>query len=169
CHTLFPRASRQCSRRTMTTHRSRIVIGAAGWTLWEAPKSIGPPRRRSPGSFYGWAGKGDRMPFVRSSLVLGAVVFVAGAGAPARATDPTAMCKATKLRAAGKEVAGKMGCYQKAKKAGTGVDGRCLSNAQTKAEARIDIAGTSDCPGTWPDIDSVVDNCVAAFIADDPN
>jgi hypothetical protein len=54
----------------------------------------------------------------RSSLVLGAVVFVAVAGAPARATDPTAKCKATKLKAAGKEVSAKMVCYEKAKKAG---------------------------------------------------
>ncbi len=103
-----------------------------------------------------------------SRLILATLALFAVGAAPTRAADSSEKCAASKLKAAGKEVGDKMVCYAKAKKASTGVDSTCLDNAKTKADARINKAGTG-CPGTTTEIDFAVDSCVAAFLNDDPN
>jgi DNA-binding beta-propeller fold protein YncE len=79
------------------------------------------------------------------------------------AVTPAQTCAAAKLKAAGNEIAGEMSCYAKAKKAGVGVDGGCLSRQRMKADTRINKADGA-CSGTA----AAVDNCVAAFLNDDP-
>ena len=81
---------------------------------------------------------------------------------------PTRKCVATKLKAAGNEVARKMTCHAKAKARSVSVDSACLGAAQAKADARIDKAGTADCAGTAAAIDAAVDSCVGAFLGDAP-
>ena len=98
------------------------------------------------------------------ALVALASVIVADA---ARAATATQKCQVAKLHAAGKEVRAKMICYAKAKKAATDVDSTCLMNAKTKADGTINRADGA-CPGTATDIDAAIDNCLSAFLSDDP-
>ena len=86
----------------------------------------------------------------------------------ADAVTPAQTCAAAKLKAAGTEVGGKMGCYAKAKKAGVAVDGDCLSTQRMKSDTRINTWPTGACSGTAEAIDAAVDNFVAAFLNDDP-
>ena len=85
----------------------------------------------------------------------------------AGAVTPAQQCAARKLKAAGREIGSDMSCYAKAKKAGAGVDGNCLSRQRMQADTRIDKAD-GGCSGTAADIDAAVDACVAAFLNDDP-
>src|SRR5262245_11753467 len=100
-----------------------------------------------------------------STAVLATVLLALDA--PTRAATSAQECAARKLKAAGKEVGAKMVCYAKAKKAATAVDSTCLMNAQTGADATINTADGA-CPGTASGIDAAVDNCVSAFLTDDP-
>jgi hypothetical protein len=96
--------------------------------------------------------------------VLGAMAVI---GMAARAGSAPRRCRAAKLKAAGAEIAGKMGCYARAKKAGAAVDAGCLSGQSAKPDAAIEKAGDA-CPGTAAAIDAAVDSCVGAFLGDDP-
>ena len=110
-------------------------------------------------------------PNPRCLLAPAAVVLVALFALPVGSADagstPAQKCGAAKLNAAGREIAGKMSCYAKAKRVGTGVDSTCLGNAQSNADTTINKAD-GGCPGTAAAIDTAVDNCVAAFLTDDP-
>ena len=90
-----------------------------------------------------------------------------GPPGPAGAVTPAQQCAARKLKAAGREIGAEMSCYAKAKKAGGGVDGNCLSRQRMQADTRIEKAD-GGCSGTAADIDAAVDACVAAFLNDDP-
>ena len=97
------------------------------------------------------------------------VVAIVLAAVPALASlTPAQKCASLKLKAAGKEIAGKMACHAKAKAKSIPVDSPCLAKAKAKADARIDQAGTSDCAGTAAAIDAEVDSCVGVFVADVP-
>src|SRR5262245_16927511 len=92
--------------------------------------------------------------------------LIGPSGAPGAMT-PAQTCAAAKLKAAGKEIGGKMRCYAKAKKAGVAVDGNCLSTQRTKADAQINKADGA-CSGTAAAIDAAVDDCVTRFLNEDP-
>src|SRR5439155_3355048 len=90
-------------------------------------------------------GLGDHAPAMQSRpRVLVAIVLVALVGVQLRGAEvatPAQKCGALKLRAAGREIAGKMRCYADAKQAGAGVDSTCLGIAQSKADTAINKAG----------------------------
>jgi hypothetical protein len=96
------------------------------------------------------------------------VSLVLGSGIAAAASTPAQKCAALKLKAAGKEVVGKMACHAKAKAKSVPVGSACLARAMAKADATIAKAGTSDCAGTAATIDAEVDSCVGVLVADVP-
>ena len=77
------------------------------------------------------------------------------------ALSPQQKCQVAKLKAAGKEIAGKMVCYVKAKATAVPVVGDCLSKAQAKADTAINKAGNA-CTGLAAGVESDVDTCVVA-------
>src|SRR5688572_19963789 len=82
------------------------------------------------------------------------------------ATDPTAKCKALKLKAAGQKTLGKVKCHQKALLKALPVDPVCLGKVETKFSAGIakgDAAGT--CPGTATSLEAAVDAALASYLA----
>jgi hypothetical protein len=100
---------------------------------------------------------------------VGAFAFAVALVGTARATDPAVKCAVSKLKAAGKKVSGKMSCYSKAKaKPPFTVDPGCLAKAETKFAAAFAKAGNG-CPGSAAAIESLVDDCVSAFLTADPN
>ena len=108
-------------------------------------------------------------PNCRRLLTRAGVALVALLALPVESAAATAVqkCAAAKLRAAGREIAAKMGCYANAKKAAAGVDSTCLGKAQGRADMAISKA-QGGCRGTAAAIDAAVDTCVAALLGDDP-
>ena len=86
--------------------------------------------------------------------------------APAIALAPDWLCEIVSPSSVRHDRIGKMRCYARAKRAGTGVDSTCLGNKQTQADTVINKAD-GGCPGTAAAIDAAVDNCLAAFLTDD--
>ena len=105
----------------------------------------------------------------RRPLTPAAVCLVTLLAAPVESTPsaPAQKCGAAKLKAAGKEIYGKMRCFAKAKRARTGVSSTCLGNKQTAADTAINKAH-GGCPSTAASIAAAVDRCVAAFLNEDP-
>lgn len=100
------------------------------------------------------------------AVILAFVMAVAGS---AHATDPAVKCAMSKLRAAGKKLSGKMGCWSKGKaKAPYTVDPGCLLKAEESFEKGFAKAGNA-CPGSAAAIESLVDNCVSDLLTADPN
>src|SRR2546430_13338138 len=117
-----------------------------------------------------FAGGSRRMrPNCRRLLTRAGVALVALLALPVESAAATAVqkCAAAKLRAAGREIAAKMGCYANARKAAAGVDSTCLGKAQGRADMAISKA-QGGCRGTAAAIDAAVDTCVAALLGDDP-
>ena len=103
------------------------------------------------------------------NLAVATAVATLALAAPVLASLTLAQkCAALKLKASGKEVAGKMACHAKAKAKSLTVDSACLAKATAKADARINRAGTGDCAGTAVAIDAEIDSCVGVFVADVP-
>jgi len=73
-----------------------------------------------------------------------------------------AACAARKIKAAGKQTAGKSGCAKKAALEGTASDPGCLGKVETKfakAMAKADRKGV--CTGTTDEVKALVDACLA--------
>src|SRR5262245_22436838 len=85
------------------------------------------------------------------SIVLVVVVLVAfgGSGRDANAGGtPQQKCQGSKLKAAGKGIAGEMGCHAKGKaKAPFTTDPNCIAKVQAKTAAAVGKAGGA-CAGT---------------------
>ena len=81
--------------------------------------------------------------------------------------SPEQKCQAAKFKAAGKEIAGKMACYMKAKASSVPVLGDCLSKAKAKADTALNRAGDA-CAGLAAGVESDADTCVASLVAVTP-
>ena len=99
---------------------------------------------------------------------IGAFVLAVGFAGSTLAADPVVKCQSAKLKAAGKKISGKLGCYSKAKsKAPFTVDPACLTKAETSFSAAIAKAGNL-CAGSAAGLESQVDSCVNTLVADAP-
>ncbi len=95
------------------------------------------------------------------ALVLGA------AGTADAGPTSTQKCAASKMKAASKKAAARLGCYSKASKKDQAVDPGCLAKEAAKLEASYGKAeGKGGCStsGDSADIATIVDDGVAAII-----
>ncbi len=102
--------------------------------------------------------------FVTAALLVALVTIT---GRRLEAGSGIRRCAVQKLGAVGKEIAGQMACWAKAKKARAAVDPGCLSAQQTSADAIVGRAGDL-CLGTGAAIDAAVESCVGAFVGNVP-
>lgn len=101
------------------------------------------------------------MVFIVVCLAMGLAPSAHAAGTPEQ------KCASAKLKAAGKKLAGKMGCHSKAKIAGLATDPLCLTKAEAKFDAAVAKAGGA-CPGSAAPLESAVDSCVGNLLSDIP-
>ncbi len=98
---------------------------------------------------------------MRQGFGIAAVVALALVATGSGRAAAAGKCEASKLKAAGKEIAGKMGCWSKAPGKGLPVDPACLQKAHDKGTAAYAKAdGSAPCPGSAGDIHTAVDDCV---------
>jgi hypothetical protein len=103
-------------------------------------------------------------------LGAGIVCFALAAaiGGQARASDPLTKCQVAKLKAAGKKLAAKLGCYSKAKtKPPFTVDPACLMKAEATFTLAMTRAGNL-CRGTTAAVEAAIDACVGSLTSDAP-
>jgi hypothetical protein len=100
---------------------------------------------------------------MKQALAALVIMSISVQAAPAMA----ATCMAAKERAAGNKIARKMACWAKAKGTASVVDSACLAKAESKF-ARAFASIDEVCPGDAPTVESVVDSCVDALVADVP-
>src|SRR5262249_45673323 len=87
-----------------------------------------------------------------------------------RPTPPANRCAGVKLKATGKKVKAKLGCWGKAVRKGIGVDSQCLAKAEARfassfasAEASGSCLTTGDAGDIETDVDHLVNQVVAAL------
>lgn len=114
---------------------------------------------------------------LRSSLALLFLAAFASAHGRVAFAGPTPFqkCQGAKLKAAGKKMAAKTVCHQKALSRATAVDPACLQKAEGKflvAFAKADAVGScAAASGTAADVEAHIDACLVTFtgaIAGDP-
>jgi hypothetical protein len=106
---------------------------------------------------------------IRTNMVAVGAALMMVAGSAAMAASPTAKCVASKEKAAGAKIMGKLTCYGKAKARNVGVEAGCLAKADAKftaAVAKADSKGA--CGGTAMDLETTVDDCINTLLADVP-
>jgi hypothetical protein len=101
---------------------------------------------------------------------LGALAAAALVTAAAGQAEAAGKCEASKLKAAGKEIFGKMGCHSKALAKALPVDPNCLLKAHNKGSTAYGKAdGTAPCPGNPMAIHDEVDDCVDLLVPNVPD
>jgi hypothetical protein len=109
----------------------------------------------------------------RLGQVIGVVaVLLVSAGLIHASGTASGKCASSKSKAASKKLAAKLKCYQKALSKGVGVDGACLTSAETKfnsAMSKADGKGGCAFPNDANTLERVVDNAVNAINAFEPN